>query len=218
MADLSYARQMIIFSRVSAKAFLGLFFSRVSAIILFWCFLVFWGVFFRVFFGAFGGVFVCFSRVSANFFVGFFFRAQPSKPGIPALSHGRIWPRPLPREAKQEFPLPGLSFPPWPTWGLAEINKAEFRAVLFGLDPTGSQASKTKYFRGFRWGCVRLTPTRRRRPRLWCFSTTKVPVVPRSKASTGGVAYETPLSEPIPAPSHGWCRRAAEARRLAWLR
>jgi len=64
---------MIIFSRVSVKAFLGLFFSRVSAIILFWCFLVFLGVFFAVFFGAFGGVFFCFSRVSANFFWGLFF-------------------------------------------------------------------------------------------------------------------------------------------------
>ena len=46
LADLSYARQMIIFSRVSAKAFFGFFFPRVSANfflgvflgVFFWCF------------------------------------------------------------------------------------------------------------------------------------------------------------------------------------
>ena len=59
LADLSYARQMIIFSRVSAKAFWGLFLSRVSAI--------FWGGVFGVFFWCFGGVFWCFCAFGGVF-------------------------------------------------------------------------------------------------------------------------------------------------------
>ena len=30
------------------------------------------------------------------------------------------------------------------TWGLAKTNETELRAVLFELDPTGSQANKKK--------------------------------------------------------------------------
>ena len=45
----------------------------------------------------------CFSRVSAKFFGGSFFALSQAKPGIPALAA-----RPLPREAKQKSPLPGL--------------------------------------------------------------------------------------------------------------
>ena len=76
LAHFTYARQMIIFSRVSAKAPFFVFFPRVSAekktLVFFWCFLVFLyflGVFFLVF------------RAIARIFLGFVFRSQRSKTG-----------------------------------------------------------------------------------------------------------------------------------------
>ena len=79
LADLSYARQMAVFSRVSAEAVFLLFCSRVNAIffsVFFDVFLVFFFVFLCFGGGVFvllGFFFVCFSRVSANFFLGLFF-------------------------------------------------------------------------------------------------------------------------------------------------
>ena len=76
LADLSYARKMIIFFARKRERFLGVFW------VFFGCFLgVFW-VFLGVCFGVF---FVCFSRVSANFFLGLFFALSQAKPGISSL-------------------------------------------------------------------------------------------------------------------------------------
>ena len=111
LADLSYAREMIIFSRVSAAAFFRPFFfarKRENFWVFFFdvlgCFLVFLFGHCLVFYGVFvlwGGVFFVF-RALAQTKIGFLFRSQPSKTGdflsaafsrpragAPATKHGR---------------------------------------------------------------------------------------------------------------------------------
>ena len=74
---------MIIFSRVSAKKILGVFFARKREIFFCWCFFF---VFLWCFF-AFGGVFLFFLgiffvfRALARKIFGFIFRGGPRKPG-----------------------------------------------------------------------------------------------------------------------------------------
>ena len=66
----------MIFSRVSANAFLGLFFfARKREKIFLGVFFVFFGVFVL-----FGGVFFCFSRVARFFFLGGVARMYYSPP------------------------------------------------------------------------------------------------------------------------------------------
>ena len=95
LADLSYARQMIVFfARKRESIFHGLFFSsrvrkREKKLVIFGVFLVFFLCFFFVYFFCvsvlFGGTFFCFSRVSAKFLGGLFFALSQAKPGISSL-------------------------------------------------------------------------------------------------------------------------------------
>ena len=120
LAHFTYARKMIIFSRVSAKApFVGFFLARMREKKI-GVFLVFWGVL-----GCFF-VFFCFSRVSATKILGLFCALRQAKPGISSLA----W---LPSDQPHE------DAPGWVWWFDAAILRYKEKTCLFVCFFTCSQ-------------------------------------------------------------------------------